>query len=228
MTRIAGFALLGLIGFLAGCGAVASSVVSCIPSQSGNAGPDCRSVRENLRDSHARDARRLAEEERGYRGKRAERAHREAIGPACEAGDPRACLQAAVFDERHGVARAQVIREYEVACDGGLGFGCLGVARLTESDPGPRARDAYVRACELGEVVACAEAATLAPERAVELHEKGCRVKASASCERAAFGYFHGAGAAIDRERAAMLAERGCAHGERPACLLRDEIAASR
>ncbi|HSR97136.1 MAG TPA: hypothetical protein VLM79_08810 [Kofleriaceae bacterium] len=134
-------------------------------------------------------------------------------------------MTVAVYDDRHHAARAEIAREYGVACRGDIAFGCLRLAALA-ADPAV-ANASLARGCELGEIRACAAAAEAMPDRAGAFYEAGCPLDDSDTCASAAFAYLYAAGAPFNRVQAMALAARGCDRGSKRSCALRDEARAA-
>jgi hypothetical protein len=76
---------------------------------------------------------------------------------ACAGGDPLGCLNAARAAPRAGVSLPDQIRLYQRSCDGDVGDGCLGAARLLEAvAPGSAEIRALLRrGCLAGSAAAC-------------------------------------------------------------------------
>jgi TPR repeat protein len=151
-----------------------------------------------------------------------ERAARASAGPACQRGEPHACLNVAVYDEQHHAARRSIGRAYAVACAGNLAFGCYGAVRF-EPDPAT-ARSLLVRGCDLGEPKSCEAAAVADPAGAPRLHELACQLGDYDACEGAGFAFVYGTGVPVDHARARTLLARGCDHASARACELLREL----
>jgi TPR repeat protein len=222
MPRLFALALAIAVG-LTGCVAALDSAICEITSSRNS--PPCRSFGYRIEADGAAKQREAWNADREARNERNERDARTAEDPACQRGDARACLTVAVYDERHHAARAVIAREYGVACRGEIALGCLRLAAFAE-DPA-LANASLARGCELGEIRACSAAAEAMPDGAGAFYEAGCQLGDFDACANAAFAYLHAAGAPFNRVQAMALAVRGCDHGSKTSCILRDEARAA-
>ena len=208
---------------LTGCLAALDSVTCTLTS--GRNSPPCTSFRRQVEADGDMGQQEAWQAEREARNEQNKRDARAAAAPACQRGDARACFTVAVYDERHHAARAAIAREYGVACRGEIAFGCLRLAAFAD-DPAV-ANASFARGCELGEARACSAAAEAMPDRAAAFHEAGCQLDDFDACASAAFAYLHAAGAPFNRVQAMALAVRGCDHGNKASCVLRDQARAA-
>jgi len=159
---------------------------------------------------------------------------------ACTAKVPRGCVHLGELRERgQGTARslAGARQAYDTACDLRDGDGCAAHGELLEAEPPDLAGAVaeYTRGCALDSGRACARLAQAherggevprEPERAIELYERACELKAAIGCVGAA-RLLRTAAEGVDsarieqlERRAVALAADGCNDGEAQACAL--------
>jgi hypothetical protein len=164
---------------LTGCYRIGDAVV-CAPSHhydSCRAGE--RAVREDdERAEHARERRELEAhdvmlDERD--------AYRRAIAP-CEAGDARACLTVAIYDDRHGAPDSQVEPRYRLACVSGVGRACyLAGAHERAHERRDLALASFEHGCELRDGESCYAGFELDGAR-IDLLQGACQQRFADAC----------------------------------------------